>query len=96
MFPCTNCGLCCQNISTVDELKEYDLGNGVCIHFNKIDRKCKIYETRPSICKIDEMYQMKYIKFFSKEEFYIENAKICNQLQAKFKLDDSFKVITGG
>ncbi len=37
MFPCTGCGLCCQNIATVKELKEFDLGNGVCKFF---DIKC--------------------------------------------------------
>jgi Fe-S-cluster containining protein len=26
MFPCTSCGLCCPNISKIEELKNYDLG----------------------------------------------------------------------
>jgi len=96
MFPCTSCGLCCQNISTVDELKEFDSGNGVCLYFNETDNTCKIYETRPSICRIDEMYQVRYIDFFSKKDFYIENAKVCNQLQLKNKLSSSFNIIIGG
>ena len=63
MFPCTSCGLCCQNISTVNELKEFDLGNGICKHFNINDNSCNIYETRPNICRIDKMYELKYIKY---------------------------------
>jgi Fe-S-cluster containining protein len=95
MFPCTNCGLCCQNISTIAELKEFDLGNGTCKYFDNITNSCKIYDTRPNICRIDKMYEIKYNNFFSKNDFYIENAKICNKLQEKYKLDNSFKVIIG-
>jgi len=95
MFPCTSCGLCCQNISTVVELKEFDLGNGVCKHLDTLNNKCKIYETRPDICRIDKMYNMKYYKLYKKNDFYIENAKVCNKLQENYKLDDSFKVIIG-
>ena len=41
MFPCTSCGLCCQNISTVVELKEFDLGNGVCKHLDTLNNNKK-------------------------------------------------------
>lgn len=93
MFPCTGCGLCCQNISTINELKEFDLGNGTCKYFNISDNSCAIYDTRPDICRVDKMYETKYNNFFSKNEFYIENAKVCNQLQDKYKLDNSFRII---
>lgn len=95
MFPCTSCGLCCQNISTVAELKEFDLGDGICKHLDTLNNNCRIYETRPDICRIDKMYNMKYYKLYKKNDFYIENAKVCNQLQEKYKLDDSFNVIIG-
>lgn len=95
MFPCTNCGLCCQNITTIDELKDFDLGNGTCKYFNSIDNNCKIYDTRPNICRIDKMYTIKYKKNFTKNNFYIENAKVCNKLQEKYQLDKSFRVIIG-
>ena len=90
MFPCTSCGLCCQNISNIKELKEFDLGNGVCKYFNHIDNSCKIYQDRPDICQVDKMFDIKYHKYFTKEEFYIENAKVCNNLQDKYKMDKSF------
>ena len=95
MFPCTKCGLCCQNISNINELKEFDLGNGICRHFDIIENTCKIYSTRPDICRIDKMYAIKYKKLFSKKYFFLENAKVCNTLQAKYKLDNSFKIIIG-
>lgn len=95
MFPCTQCGLCCQNISSVIELKKFDIGNGVCKHYSIVDKSCKIYDLRPDICQIDKMYDLKYYKFFLKKDFYIKNADICNQLQNKYKLDSSYKVIIG-
>lgn len=92
MFPCTECGLCCQNISHIEELKVFDLGDGVCQHFDKLNKKCTIYETRPQICQVDEMFDIKYSQYFTKEAFYIENAKVCNHLQEQYKIDENFRV----
>jgi uncharacterized protein len=95
MFPCTSCGLCCQNISHIKELNDYDLGNGICKFFDTLNNNCKIYENRPDICQIDKMYEIKYYKYFIKEKFYIENAKVCNLFQEKYKLDKSFRIKIG-
>jgi len=95
MFPCTSCGICCQNISTVDELKGFDLGNGTCKYFDKTINSCKIYETRPDICRVDYMYETKYYKYYSKEKFYRLNAKVCNDLQNEFNLDKKYNVNIG-
>ena len=95
MFPCTNCGLCCQHISTVEELKSFDLGNGICKYFNFVTKTCDIYETRPIICQVEKMFDIKYHQFFTKKAFYIENAMVCNSMQEQYNLDKSFKVIIG-
>jgi len=95
MFPCTGCGLCCQNITAIVELKEYDLGNGTCKYFDAVSGNCKIYETRPDICRIDKMFDMKYHKQFNKDEFYQLNADACNTMQDKYDMDESFKIKLG-
>ena len=95
MFPCTSCGLCCQNISLIKELKDFDLGNGACKYYSSIDSKCNIYETRPNICKVEKMFDLEYHKYFSKNEFYILNAKVCNELQKKYNLDKKYKIKIG-
>jgi Fe-S-cluster containining protein len=92
MFPCTQCGLCCQNISQIKELKDYDLGNGVCKYFDYVNNSCKIYENRPNICQIDKMFDIEYHKYFTKKEFYIKNAKVCNYLQEKANMDLSYRI----
>ena len=92
MFPCTGCGLCCQNIMGINELREFDLGNGICKYFDIVNNSCKIYDTRPDICRVDVMFEKKYKDFFTKEKFYIENANVCNLLQEKYKLDKNFRI----
>jgi hypothetical protein len=95
MFPCTGCGLCCQNISNITELKDFDLGNGICQYFDIQNNICKIYDTRPNICRVDKMFDMKYKQYFTKEVFYMENAKVCNALQEKYKMNKSFRITIG-
>ena len=92
IFPCSTCGLCCQNISSVKELYHFDLGNGVCQYLNNKDNSCQIYESRPDICRIDKMFEVKYKEYFTQENFYIENAKVCNDLQKKYNLDESYRL----
>jgi Fe-S-cluster containining protein len=95
MFPCSGCGLCCQNISNVQELKSYDLGNGVCKYFDRVSNGCNIYDTRPDICRVDKMFELVYHKEFGLEAFYIANASVCNALQESYKIDTSFRITIG-
>lgn len=95
MFPCTSCGICCQNISLIRELKDFDLGNGTCKHYDVVDLKCNIYDTRPNICRVDKMFDIEYNKYFSKKEFYILNANVCNKLQDKYEMDKKYKIKIG-
>ena len=92
MFPCTDCGVCCQNISNVIELKDFDMGNGVCCHYNIEHSHCSIYDCRPNICNIDKMFALKYYKEFSKQGFYNVNVQTCNDLQSKYGIDIKYRV----
>ena len=92
MFPCSGCGLCCQKISNIPELKDYDLGNGICKYFDNISLNCKIYDSRPDICRVDKMFEIKYYKEFTKKEFYLLNAKVCNEMQELHFLDKKFRI----
>lgn len=84
-FACDCCGICCQTISNIEELKEYDLGNGICKFLNQEDKKCSIYANRPLICRIDRMYETYYAKTMTREEFYCLNQEACNILKNKHK-----------
>ncbi|GAA6787556.1 hypothetical protein AOH128_03610 [Helicobacter pylori] len=55
-FPCTSCGLCCKNITGIVELVGFDAGNGVCKFLDLETNLCKIYESCPLICMVDEAH----------------------------------------
>jgi len=90
-FPCSGCGLCCKNISTIQALKDFDTGDGVCLHLNN-EGQCDIYEMRPEVCRVSEMYEKYYKDHYSRNSFYEMNAIICNDLQQKNKFDTKFRV----
>ena len=69
-FPCTGCGVCCKNISHIIELKEFDRGDGQCIHLD--NDECSIYHSRPQICRVDEMYDTYFKDQFSEEDLFMK------------------------
>lgn len=83
-FPCTSCGECCRHITNIPTLEEFDKGNGICIYLDEQTNLCKIYETRPEICRIDLMYEKYFNKKYSKNEFYQLNIESCKKLQEKY------------
>lgn len=90
-YPCTKCGLCCQHIEHIPELKMFDLGNGTCRYFNpKVG--CVIYDDRPLVCKIDEYFKLVKSEFSSKLTFYQANANVCNELQSKHNINVIYRV----
>ena len=96
MFPCSCCGLCCSKIHNVEELKEFDLGNGICKYLDQITNICSVYDNRPDICSIDRMFEKEYKFYFSKDEFYLMNANACNRLQEEVGMNEKFKINIGG
>ncbi len=80
-FSCTQCGLCCKNITGIKLLNEFDNGNGVCIHFGEVENKCKIYEKRPLVCRVDEAHKVMF-PHVPLDEYIQENIKVCRALQA--------------
>ncbi|MFL1705453.1 YkgJ family cysteine cluster protein [Campylobacter sp. MOP7] len=85
MFKCDSCGLCCVNIQGIRELAKFLCEDGSCINLDKTNNLCKIYDARPAICRVDEMYQVEYYKYFSKDEFYDINETACKILKERFK-----------
>ncbi|WRD91509.1 YkgJ family cysteine cluster protein [Helicobacter pylori] len=53
---------------------------------------CKIYESRPLICMVDEAHKKLY-SHIPLKEFYAKNAEVCNALQEANHMDKSFRVI---
>jgi len=81
LFPCTKCGICCQNLHLNVLYKDLDRGDGTCRFFNEGELLCSVYDDRPKICNIDVMYKNNFVTSYSKQEFYELNLKECNVLQ---------------
>lgn len=84
-FPCTKCGACCKKVHLSQETMFLDRGDGVCIHFNQGSLECKIYDSRPDICRVDVQYFMKYRNHYSWEEFVKVNQDACEILAMEDK-----------
>lgn len=79
VFSCERCGQCCRNIQWIDELSQFDRGNGSCIHLER--NHCAIYDERPEICRVDVMYEKRYYQNFTQEQFYRLNKEVCKKLR---------------
>lgn len=76
-WTCTSCGACCAYVRPLfkkyKHLKSWIMWDGRCIHLGQ-DRKCKIYETRPEICRIDKTLKPKCSD--------VEIAEMCSEMKA--------------
>jgi Fe-S-cluster containining protein len=95
MFPCTQCGICCNSLAQSATYQELDRGDGTCLHFNEQNGLCSIYETRPLLCRIDDMYEGFFAKEMSKMQYITANIMLCYQAQAAHgvPMDNRIKVI---
>ncbi|HCL3953838.1 MULTISPECIES: YkgJ family cysteine cluster protein [Pseudomonas] len=83
VFPCTRCGLCCQNVYLATETRFLDRGDGTCRHYNTSTKGCGIYKERPDICRVDRQYEMHYAQQYKWEEFVTLNLEVCTDLQKR-------------
>lgn len=81
IFPCERCGKCCRHLERIPQLKEFDLGNGTCVHLQK-NNLCAIYEKRPDICNVEKMYKLLYSDCMSEEEYIKHNIEGCKVVQS--------------
>lgn len=80
IFHCDQCGICCRHIDQIPQLKQFDSGNGRCIHLTN-NNLCAIYEIRPDICNIDKMYELEYCKQMTENEYLKLNLEGCKELK---------------
>ena len=66
----------------IPELREYDAGEGVCKYLMK-NNLCGIYSSRPDICNVDRMFEIKYKDIMTREEYDLINEEGCRLLHLK-------------
>lgn len=102
MFPCTKCGCCCKRIdiavNNMNHLTDVYPAiskfpykwdeTGRCEQLGE-DNKCKVYENRPLLCRIDEVGELMN---YEQGEWYKMNAEACNHMMKEDKVDKSLRV----
>ena len=88
-FLCSKCGACCRNVGN-SKLPSDD--KGVCLNLDQENNICKVYNTRPDICRVDKIFENSFKDIMTKKEFYVWNTEACHWLIDKEDLDESFKI----
>lgn len=78
---CDKCGLCCENVYRNPIFASLTANNGSCIYFDASNKLCSIYEDRPTICRVDEGYEMIYHDILNKKDYYELNRRACELLK---------------
>ena len=81
LFPCTRCGACCRNLGKSSLFSQLDRGDGVCRHLDVNANLCLIYETRPKICRVSDMYAA-FQDQLSWTAYVALNQQACRELQS--------------
>ena len=81
-FPCSQCGECCKRVDLLLETASLDRGDGTCMHFDEVLKRCQIYAERPDICRIDRQYETNYRLIMTWEAFVELNQTACKTLQS--------------
>lgn len=79
-FPCNRCMQCCKRVNLLAQTAEMDRGDGVCRHLDEHSGDCRIYATRPDICRVDRQYELIYSRTMTWDAFVELNAAACKQL----------------
>ena len=80
IFPCLQCGLCCQRVNLAEETRSLDRGDGTCRNYDAASKGCSIYDKRPDICRVNLQFELNYAHLYSWDEFVILNLVVCQQL----------------
>ena len=70
-----------------DVLPEYAMPNGHCKHL-AADGDCAIYDTRPSVCRIDENRPKQWKVY----QWHTVNAATCNDMQEQDRMDTKYRL----
>ena len=82
IFPCIACGACCRNLGHAPLYASLDRGDGICCHFDISTNLCRIYESRPKICRVTDMFKA-FEGRFSWDEYVDLNLQSCHELRAR-------------
>jgi len=89
-FQCSKCGACCRRAGLSGFMPQRE--DGACIYLAE-DNTCKIYATRPELCNMDKMYEVRKKQMnISKKDYFILNNEFCNEMIKEDKMSDEYLI----
>lgn len=88
-FVCTQCGACCRRAFKMGLPLQPDMQT--CVHLDA-DNRCIIFDTRPWVCRVDEVFKTKGHAYPDRMAFYRAVAERCNAMMREDGLDASFLI----
>ena len=79
-FNCWKCTACCRLCDKIEELKEFDAGDGTCVHLSQAG-DCLIYETRPDVCNTRTQYEKTHATRLTWNQYVDYGEIICKILE---------------
>lgn len=80
-FVCSKCGSCCTHLTLFHGVyDELDRGDGVCMYFDEKTLLCSIYNSRPTLCRVEEGYKL--FSSISWNEYMTKMQSACAYLQS--------------
>lgn len=70
-----------MNVDKSPIYAELDRGDGTCRYFDDDSKLCDIYENRPLLCNVDEMYKRFFKDEIPIEEYYKLNYESCKNIK---------------
>lgn len=93
-FDCYCCGACCRCLGIIFG-KDFELcdPDGVCKYLDRDTNLCTIYDDRPLLCRVDELYDSGYFDSYglTREEYYKLTRENCELLKKLVKDDNTKK-----
>lgn len=81
-FPLQSVRECCKRVHLLAETASLDRGDGICRHFDDDLKRCRIYQQRPDICRVDRQYELHYSSAMTWDAFVELNQSACKTLQS--------------
>ncbi len=79
-FPCNGCGKCCRHVDQSPETAWLDRGDAVCRNFDESINLCRIYDSRPLVCRVEDYYDEHLSDLLKWNDFVEINMEICRNL----------------
>ena len=78
-FVCDKCGECCRHLNASPIYAALDRGDGVCRYL--VGNLCGIYETRPTLCRVDESYDALFKEIYTREDYDRLSSDACDMIK---------------